>query len=76
MNFRPAAFAPTPGKSADWNRGAYLVTGPGHCGACHTPKTLLGADRAAALTGASLQGWFAPEITSATAPRHRRLECD
>jgi mono/diheme cytochrome c family protein len=65
MNFRPAAFAPTPGKSADWNRGAYLVTGPGHCGACHTPKTLLGADRAAALTGASLQGWFAPEITSA-----------
>ena len=66
LNFRPALFAPTPGKSATWNRGAYLVTGPGHCGACHTPKTLLGADRAAALTGASLQGWFAPEITNAT----------
>ena len=65
MNFKPAAFAPAAAKSADWNRGAYLVTGPGHCGACHTPKTLLGADRAAALTGASLQGWFAPEITSA-----------
>ena len=68
LNFKPAAFAPVSGKSAEWNRGAYLVTGPGHCGACHTPKTLLGADRAAALTGASLQGWFAPEITSA-APR-------
>ena len=65
LNFKPAPFAPTAGKSAEWNRGAYLVTGPGHCGACHTPKTLLGADRAAALTGASLQGWFAPEITSA-----------
>jgi mono/diheme cytochrome c family protein len=65
LNFKPAPFAPTPGKSAEWNRGAYLVTGPGHCGACHTPKTLLGADRAAALTGASLQGWFAPEITGA-----------
>jgi len=65
LNFKPAAFASGAGKSADWNRGAYLVTGPGHCGACHTPKTLLGADRAAALTGASLQGWFAPEITSA-----------
>ena len=65
MNFKPAAFVPTQGKSAEWNRGAYLVTGPGHCGACHTPKTLLGADRATGLTGASLQGWFAPEITGA-----------
>jgi mono/diheme cytochrome c family protein len=61
----PAGFAPTPGKTAEWNRGAYLVTGPGHCGACHTAKTFLGADRAEAFTGASLQGWFAPDITSA-----------
>ncbi len=65
LNPSPERFTPTPGKSAEWNRGAYLVTGPGHCGTCHTPKTLLGADRAAALTGASLQGWFAPEITGA-----------
>ena len=61
----PAGFAPAPGKSAEWNRGAYLLTGPGHCGACHTAKTFLGADRATAFTGASLQGWFAPEITAA-----------
>jgi mono/diheme cytochrome c family protein len=61
----PAGFVPAPGKSADWNRGAYLVTGPGHCGACHTAKTFLGADRSEAFTGASLQGWFAPEITNA-----------
>jgi len=65
LNPSVVGFAPTPGKSAEWNRGAYLVTGPGHCGTCHTPKTLLGADRAAVLTGASLQGWFAPEITAA-----------
>jgi len=65
LYFKPAAFVPTAGKSATWNRGAYLVTGPGHCAACHTAKTLLGSDRAEALTGASLQGWFAPEITGA-----------
>ena len=40
-----------------WNRGAYLVNGPGHCGTCHTPKTWLGGDKAGqALTGAALQG--------------------
>lgn len=38
-------FRPVAGKSALWNRGAYLVEGPGHCGACHTPKNVLGADR-------------------------------
>lgn len=65
LYLRPAGFTPTAGKSDAWNRGAYLVTGPGHCGACHTPKSFLGADGAAALTGASLQGWFAPEITGA-----------
>ncbi len=31
-------FRPVPGKSAQWNRGAYLVLGPGHCGECHTPR--------------------------------------
>ncbi|HKD48822.1 MAG TPA: cytochrome c [Rhizomicrobium sp.] len=65
LYFKSEAFKPVAGKSAEWNRGAYLVTGPGHCGACHTAKTLLGADRAALLTGDSLQGWFAPEITGA-----------
>lgn len=66
LYFKPEPFKPTAGKSAEWNRGAYLVTGPGHCGACHTAKSLLGADRATRFTGASLQGWFAPEITSAS----------
>jgi mono/diheme cytochrome c family protein len=35
-------FAPDPGKDAVWNRGAYLVNGPGHCAECHSPRNLLG----------------------------------
>jgi len=62
--FHDGAFKADPHKSAEWNRGAYLVTGPGHCGACHTPKNFLGGDKTAqALRGAQVQGWFAPNIT-------------
>lgn len=62
--FAPSEFKPDPDKSAEWNRGAYLVTGPGHCGACHTPKNFLGGDKSAqALQGSQVQGWFAPNIT-------------
>jgi len=62
--FTPGEFKPDSGKSAEWNRGAYLVTGPGHCGACHTPKNFLGGDKTdQALQGAAVQGWFAPNIT-------------
>jgi mono/diheme cytochrome c family protein len=39
------------------------VEGAGHCGTCHTPKTVLGGDKADALAGGTLQGWFAPNIT-------------
>ena len=41
--FRPGPFQPDPKKSASRNRGAYLVTGPGHCGECHTARNFLGA---------------------------------
>jgi mono/diheme cytochrome c family protein len=65
LNFTPGRYQPNPQKSAVWNRGAYIVEGPAHCGTCHTPKTLLGGDKnSAALTGATLQGWFAPDITN------------
>jgi len=51
--------------SAEWNRGAYLVWGPGHCGGCHTPKNLLLADRNGhALQGARLNDWVALDLTS------------
>jgi len=36
-------FKPDPSRSAQWNRGAYLVNGPGHCAECHSPRNLLGA---------------------------------
>jgi mono/diheme cytochrome c family protein len=63
--FRQGEFKPDPNKSFEWNRGAFLVTGPGHCGACHTPKNFLGADkRSQALQGGQIQGWFAPDITN------------
>ena len=39
LYFTPGEFRPDASKSQEWNRGAYLVQGPAHCGACHTPKT-------------------------------------
>ena len=65
LYFKSGEFKPDSAKSAEWNRGAYLVEGLGHCGACHTPKTTLGGDdRGRALQGYVLQGWFAPNITN------------
>jgi mono/diheme cytochrome c family protein len=65
--FRPGALKPVDGKSAQWNRGAYLVEGAMHCGMCHTPKNKLGGDKASQrFEGGKLQGWFAPDITNAT----------
>src|SRR5215510_8983236 len=40
--FDPTPFQPDPSKPAAWNRGAYLVNGPGHCAECHSPRNLLG----------------------------------
>jgi mono/diheme cytochrome c family protein len=69
LYFTPGEFHPDPSKSNEWNRGAYLVLGPGHCGACHTPKTLLGGDKSSeAFQGFTLQGWTAPPVTSGQGP--------
>ncbi|HKS13747.1 MAG TPA: cytochrome c, partial [Pseudomonas sp.] len=53
-----------PGRSTQWNRGRYLVDGPGHCAVCHTPKNGLGGDTRRYLQGAELLGGYAPEISS------------
>jgi mono/diheme cytochrome c family protein len=51
-------------RSAPWNRGAYLVEGPAHCGECHTPRGLLMQVRSRqALAGGQVGPWFAPNIT-------------
>jgi mono/diheme cytochrome c family protein len=65
LNFTEGRFQSNPQKSEEWNRGAYIVQGAAHCGTCHTPKTILGGDKVGApLAGATLQGWFAPNITA------------
>jgi mono/diheme cytochrome c family protein len=63
--FRPATFARNPQKSEQWNRGAYLVEGAGHCGGCHTPKNMFGADKGESLGGGLVQGWFSPRLDAA-----------
>jgi mono/diheme cytochrome c family protein len=64
--FRPGIFEPDQRKRAAWNRGGYLVTGAAHCGACHTPKNIFGADkRGRAFGGGQVAGWFAPRLDSA-----------
>jgi mono/diheme cytochrome c family protein len=65
LNFKPGRYQPNLQKSAEWNHGAYIVEAAAHCGTCHTPKTPLGGDMTSKpLAGATLQGWFAPDITS------------
>lgn len=60
-------FAPVPGQSDEWNRGAYLVTGLAHCGACHTPRNALGAEkREQSMAGGEAEGWHAPALDAAS----------
>lgn len=57
-------FKPDPKQSEEWNRGAYLVNGLGHCGACHTPKSMLGGDKySKALQGGKLDNYLASDLT-------------
>ena len=64
LNDKP--FTPDPAKSASWNRGAYLVEGPGHCAECHSPRDALGGiipdKRFAGGIDAEGKGWV-PNIT-------------
>jgi mono/diheme cytochrome c family protein len=61
-------YAPKTALDDLWNRGAYLVQGPGHCGSCHTPRAITMAEKAldegspAYLSGALLDGWYAPSL--------------
>ncbi|WP_288441441.1 cytochrome c [uncultured Pseudomonas sp.] len=65
-----APYADKAGQDALWNRGAYIVQGPGHCGSCHTPRGLafnekaLDEDGKPYLAGALLDGWYAPSLRS------------
>jgi mono/diheme cytochrome c family protein len=64
--FRPGIFEPDQNKTAEWNRGGYLVEGAAHCGTCHTPKNLFGAEkRGRKFGGSPVDGWFAPRLDGA-----------
>jgi mono/diheme cytochrome c family protein len=63
--FNPGLFVPDPKHSEEFNRGAYLVEGLGHCGACHTPMNAFGANKADRyLQGNEIENWIAPNITN------------
>lgn len=63
LNFDKGTFEPDPKKSAEWNRGAYLVQGLGHCGTCHTSKNFLGGDKSDRfISGGAVEGWYAPNL--------------
>jgi mono/diheme cytochrome c family protein len=58
-------YQPDSTQSAEWNRGAYLVEGLAHCGACHTPRNALGAERtSASFSGGDVDSWHAYAINS------------
>jgi mono/diheme cytochrome c family protein len=65
--FSEGEFKPDTTKSAEWNRGAYLVEGLGHCGMCHSPINALGGtSQSDAFKGGliPMQNWYAPSLTS------------
>ncbi len=65
--FNEGAYKPNPDQSVEWNRGAYLVEGLGHCGMCHTAINALGGRFGSrSLSGwlIPMQNWYAPSLTS------------
>ncbi|RYF88131.1 MAG: c-type cytochrome, partial [Caulobacteraceae bacterium] len=65
--FEPGSFQADASRSAEWNRGAYLVRGLGHCAACHTARNALGGtDSGLDLAGGliPMQNWYAPSLAS------------
>ncbi len=63
--FKPEVYSNNAAQSTQWNRGAYLVEGLGHCAACHSSRNTLGASEGG-LSGGMIQslGWYAPSLTA------------
>jgi len=65
--FREGVYRPDPAHDDVWNQGAYLAEGLGHCGACHTPRNVLGAEKKSDhFNGGSAEGWTAYAINNAS----------
>ena len=63
LYLKEGEYRPDPSKGMEWNRGAYLAEGLGHCGGCHTPRGGLGAeDRKRHFAGGEAEGWVAYPI--------------
>ncbi len=63
--FRASTYQADASKSDQWNRGAYLVQGPGHCGECHSPRNALGGViNSSSLAGGQVDSFLAPNISS------------
>ncbi|HEV3431586.1 MAG TPA: cytochrome c [Paraburkholderia sp.] len=79
---RHGRFEPDPARDAQWNRGAWLVQGLGHCGACHTPRgpayNEMGYDEHSPLylTGGVADHWYAPNLTGDTGSGLGRWSAD
>jgi mono/diheme cytochrome c family protein len=76
LYFDRGVYRPDPARSAEWNRGAYLVEGLGHCGACHTPRNTLGAEtKRDPFGGGEAEGWRASAL-NASSPAPMRWTVD
>jgi nicotinate dehydrogenase subunit B len=69
LYLKQGEYQPDPARSAEWNRGKYLVEGAGHCSACHSPRNAAGAEQGgkAYLTGGEADGWLAPALKGTSA---------
>lgn len=71
LYLKPGPWQPNPAHDAAWNRGSYLVEAIGHCGACHTPHNVLGAEKASErLAGGEAEHWYAPPLQGASPAAH------
>jgi mono/diheme cytochrome c family protein len=65
LYFKAGALQPNTSKSSQWNRGAYIVEGLAHCGACHSQKNVFGASRDSNQEqGGVVDNWFAPNLSN------------
>jgi mono/diheme cytochrome c family protein len=65
LYFERAAFQPYPTRSAEWNRGAYLVHALAHCSACHTPRNFVGGEKKREMfSGGEAEGWHGPALNA------------
>lgn len=67
LYFKEGEYKPDAGQTVEWNRGAYLVKGLGHCSMCHTAVNALGgSSESKAFEGGMIpnQNWYAPSLTS------------